>query len=262
MPVSAVREVQREQAGSTRLLSSRAVRLILAGLCASALLLFWLGRHTDVDLRLADAMFDRVSGSFPWKNAWLTDTFNHRILKSLLTAAAATFIAAAIADAIWPRLGLGRRVQLRIVALSAALVPLAISLLKQHSTSHCPWDLARYGGVEPYVRLFDALPLGATAGHCLPAGHASSALWLVALAVLWLPGEPRKAGLAAVLALVFGLLVGWLQQMRGAHFLTHTLWSMWIACAMVLALVLLAQRKTAPRRMPLPETLEEQPRVM
>ena len=244
MPVSAVPEARRERFGSNQLLSSAATRRIALGLAACALLIYWLGTWTDVDLRLADAMFDRLHGVFPWRDAWLADTFNHRILKTVLTVMASFVIAAAIADAAWPRERLDhvQRLRLRIVALSAVLVPLVTSLLKSRSIAHCPWDLARYGGAEPYVRIFEALPLGASAGHCLPAGHASSALWLVSVLVLWLPGAPRKAMLAAVFSLAAGFAVGWMQQLRGAHFLTHTLWSMWIASAIVFALVLYAQR--------------------
>lgn len=214
-------------------------RGIVLGLCISALLIYWLGACTDIDLRLADAAFDPASGTFAWRHAWLTDTFNHRILKALLTCAALVIVAAALADAVRPskRLDPSARLRLRLIAASAVLVPLAISLLKQNSAAHCPWDLARYGGSEPYVRLFGTLPPGIAPGHCLPAGHASSAMWLVSLAVLWLPARPRMAVAAAMLALAAGLAVGWMQQLRGAHFLTHTLWSMWIACAIVHALV-------------------------
>jgi len=28
--------------------------------------------------------------------------------------------------------------------------------------------------------------------------------------------------------------MGWVQQMRGAHFLSHTLWSLWVSWAVVL----------------------------
>jgi membrane-associated PAP2 superfamily phosphatase len=218
------------------LLDADASGRIVAILCWSALFIYWLGTCTDIDLRLADAMFDRASGVFPWRHAWLAETFNHRILKIALTLAGLGFIAAAFADA-------GRRAGLRVVAMSAVLVPLSTSMLKQNSVAHCPWNLARYGGAEPYARLFELLPPGAMPGHCLPAGHASSALWLVSVAVLWLPGEPRKALLAALLALGGGFAVGWMQQLRGAHFLTHTLWSMWIACAIVFALVQLVQHE-------------------
>lgn len=224
---------------STVLLGPRAAWHIAGALAAAAVLITWLGRCTDLDLVLADAVFDAATGRFPWRHTWLTQTFNHGILKALLLLAGAGFMLAALRDAWRGRAGgaadprqMRLRLRLRIVALSALLVPLATGALKQASVAHCPWDLARYGGAQPYVRLFEALPPGAVAGHCLPAGHASGALWLVALAVFWLPTRPRTAGAVAALALAFGAAVGWLQQLRGAHFMTHTLWSMWIACAL------------------------------
>jgi membrane-associated PAP2 superfamily phosphatase len=226
-------------------------RRIAFGLCACAMLIYWLGACTDVDLVLADAMFDPASGAFPWRHAWLTETFNHAILKAVLTCAAFAVVAAGAIDAVRPssRLDALARTRLRIVAASAVLVPLVVSLLKQNSASHCPWDLARYGGAEPYVPLFGILPPGVAPGHCLPAGHASSVLWLVSLAALWLPDEPRKAALAAALALALGFAAGWMQQMRGAHFLTHTLWSVWIACAIVHVLVLSSRLYCSNRRL-------------
>ena len=249
MPAYATVEATPARPAPPLLLSHRAAWRIGAALCVAALLTWALGRWTDIDLALADALYDRTTGVFPWRDAWLADRFGHRIMKALLTVLAALFVAAAVGDAIWPRAIPARplmRLRLRIVAGAAVAVPLATSLLKQASNAHCPWDLARYGGSHPYLRLFDALPPGVPPGHCLPAGHASSALWLVALAVLWLPHQPRKAWRAAGAALVPGLAMGWLQQMRGAHFLTHTLWSLWIACAVVLALTMALQSR-APR---------------
>lgn len=235
-----------------KLLAPRRILILCAWLCAAGLGILWIGRATNIDLTLADAVYDSAAGTFPWRNAWLTDTFSHVILKGVLTLAAAYFILAAAHDLWRPRLARNalERLRLRVVGLSAVLVPLVISMLKRASVTHCPWDLTRYGGDEPYLRLFDALPLGVPAGHCLPAGHASAALWLVALCVYWLPTRPGAARRVVLLALLFGGLVGWMQQLRGAHFLTHTLWSIWIACAVVLAIIACLQwrplrRKTA-----------------
>lgn len=229
---------------AARLIGRRAGIAVGAALATAALLIFALGRWTDIDLRLADLMYDPATGAFPWRDAWLTDAFGHGILKTALSCAALGFILPALMDALRPARWLdrrGRRLRLRITAWSAVLVPLAISLLKQNSNAHCPWGLARYGGAQPYVRLFEALPSGVAPGHCLPGGHASTALWTVALVVWWLPAARPRAALVAAFTLGFGFALGWMQQMRGAHFLTHTLWSMWIACAIVLALVLLMQ---------------------
>lgn len=232
-----------------RLVATRQALALCAWLAAAAPVIFWLGRATDIDLLLADAVYDAATRTFPWRHAWLAETFNHTILKGLLTLAGGGFILAATVDALRPRaarLALDR-LRLRVVGLSALLVPLVISTLKQASAAHCPWDLVRYGGSEPYLRLFEALPPGVQAGHCLPAGHASSALWLVSLCVYWLPSRPGPARRAALGTLLLGGLVGWMQQLRGAHFLTHTLWSVWLACAVVLAVVAVLQWQP-PRR--------------
>jgi len=229
-----------------RLIGGRNGAMLAALLALAAPVIATLGQFSDIDLRLADWLYDASARTFPWRDAWLADTFNHVILKGLFTIAALAFIGAAALDLVKPSPGrsLLDRLRLRVVAMSAILVPLTISLLKQASVSHCPWDLARYGGSEPYLRLFDALPAGVQAGHCMPAGHASSSLWLVALAVYWLPAPrrgPQRARLVTFLALAIGGASGWLQQMRGAHFLTHTLWSMWISCALVLAIMFILQ---------------------
>ena len=241
------------------LLGARQVVFLCAALLATALLILWIGRATDLDLIWADALYDAHAGAFPWRHAWLTETFNHTILKSVLTLAAAWFIATAAWDVFRPRDGVDAlgRLRLRVVGASSLLVPLVISMLKQASVAHCPWDLARYGGTQPYLRMFDALPLGVPAGHCLPAGHASSALWLVSLCVYWLPGRPQGARRVALAALLFGGLVGWMQQLRGAHFMTHTLWSIWLACAVVLTIIVGLQLWQARRPVPVPDYLAE-----
>jgi membrane-associated PAP2 superfamily phosphatase len=212
--------------------------LAALGLMPVAIVL--LATFTDIDLRLADAVYDARLGDFPWRHAWLAEVFSHVLLKRMLTGVALVFIGLALYDLARPG---AHRWRLRVVAGCAIVIPSIIALLKQLSSSHCPWDIDRYGGSAPYVRLLEALPAGIAPGHCMPAGHASSALWLISLAVLFLPARPRTAAAVFGAMLAFGIALGYLQQMRGAHFLTHTLWSVWIACA-VLFVFLQAQAAT------------------
>lgn len=230
------------------LLGPGTILAIAAVLAGAALAILWLGWHTDVDLWLADRAFDSSRMAFPWRDAWLADNFNHGMLKAAFTALGVTIIATVLVDLVRPmrRIGGRTRLRLRVVALSAALVPLATSLLKQSSNAHCPWDLSRYGGTQPYVRLFEALPAGATAGHCLPAGHASTSLWLIACAVFWLPQDARTAAGVAAAGMVVGTAMGWMQQLRGAHFLTHTLWSVWVAVLVVSVTTVLMDASARP----------------
>ncbi|QBQ39503.1 phosphatase PAP2 family protein [Pseudoduganella plicata] len=201
----------------------------------SALLILWIGSNTDIDLALADAAYDAATHSFPMQHAWIAEQFNHVMLKTVLSLLGATAVLLTLWDAWRPCRSwtASRRTGMRVVAMSAVLVPSVIGLMKHASVSHCPWDLQRYGGTQPYVRLLEWMPAGIEAGHCMPAGHASSALWLISIAAFWWPQRRRTAIFVAGTMLMLGLAVGWLQQLRGAHFLTHTLWSAWVACVVV-----------------------------
>jgi membrane-associated PAP2 superfamily phosphatase len=204
-------------------------------LVASGLLILGLAQFSNLDLALADRSFDTALRQFMWRNDWFADVFMHRWLKVPLSVFGLALVLAALIDAVWrlPRLDAAGRWALRASAALALLVPLSISLAKRLSQSHCPWSLDRYGGHALYVRLLDALPAGIEPGGCFPAGHASSALWLVGLCLWWLPRRPRVAAAVFAAGLAAGLALGWVQQLRGAHFLSHTLASMWIAAALV-----------------------------
>lgn len=216
----------------------RFLRCLALLLCAAALLIF-IGRYTELDLMLADRYYDAAAAVFPSRDQWLFEFIMHHAVKALMIAVAMVAPLALLADRLfgYSLLSGHARRALWVVALSSATVPLAISVAKHFSIHHCPWSLSRYGGFAPYLRIFDALPAGSSPGRCFPAGHASSALWLGSLCAFWLPGRPRRAVAVFLLALLPGLGLGWVQQMRGAHFLTHTLWSAWIAALLVLLLV-------------------------
>lgn len=206
-------------------------------LCVAAVLIV-IGRYTELDLALADHYYDAVAASFPARDAWFFEFLMHRMVKALMIAVGMVPSLALLADWVLGHTllpGNARRA-LSVVVLSSLAITLFISLTKHFSIHHCPWDLSRYGGFAPYLRIFDALPEGASAGRCFPAGHASSALWLASVCAFWLPASPRRALAVFLAGLLPGLALGWVQQMRGAHFLTHTLWSAWIAALVILLL--------------------------
>lgn len=212
-------------------------------LLISAILLVGIALLTNWDIALADSAFDATTKAFPLRHAWLTETFNHVMLKRVFTVLGLGFVVSVLWDLLAPRRWSAlRRVQMRVVALTALLVPTAISLLKLNSGSHCPWDLTRYGGTAPYVRMFESLPSGVTPGHCMPAGHASSALWLISLSIFFVPHHLTRAAVVLAALLCGGVGVGWMQQLRGAHFLTHTLWSAWVALVLFFLITLCLDR--------------------
>lgn len=216
-------------------------RKLLYLLVLSCAFLVWMQLSSTLDLAVEYWYFDTASQSFPWKNSWFAKDFMHGYLKNALTMLGLAIIAFCAIDFVWPskKICAAFRVKLRFIALSAITIPALIAYLKSLSAAHCPWDVEQYGGIYPHIGLLDSLPSSLKAGHCFPAGHASTGLWLAAFCVCWLPHAPRKAFLVFALGLGIGFVMGWVQQMRGAHFLSHTLWSMWLASLVIFCLLVL-----------------------
>ena len=216
--------------------------------CTIALLIFavfniLLGQFTNIDLVIQDYYFDAVTGQFPWKSTWFAKDLMHGYIKYVITDIGRILWLVVIVDFIfswrkpWRMINPWWRIRLRFVAIASFMIAALAPLLKHFSMLHCPWDIARYGGNAPFLRLFDAVPSTMQAGHCFPAGHANVGLWLAALCVFWLPHKPKTAFAVFMAGLSVGFALGWVQQMRGAHFLFHTLWSTWIACFVILMLL-------------------------
>lgn len=238
--------------------SRRLLARTVLGLLASALAIAVIAQYTDIDLALADFYYNTAEHDFPWNHSWFARNFMHGYLKNVIVWLGFLFIGTMLFDLVVPlrRLSPLRRLQLRFLALAATLEPLLVRSLKERSNLHCPIAIDRYGGSEPLLRLLDAVPAGWHPGHCFPAGHASAGMWLSALAILWLPSQPRQALAVFAGGLSVGLVMGWVQQMRGMHFLTHTLATAWVSTTLLLAMLLLcwqplqaavAARNQAPR---------------
>ena len=175
---------------------------------------------SGLDLPLA-----RLAGSsagFPWREHWLLAGVLHEGGRRL----AWVLVVALCLSVWWPRgplarLAIADRLELAVATLLAATT---VSLLKLASASSCPWDFVEFGGFVPYVSHWSLRPDGG-AGHCFPAGHASSGFSFVAGYFVFRASHPAIARRWLAASLLAGLALGLAQQWRGAHFMSHTLWS-------------------------------------
>lgn len=197
---------------------------------------------TELDLRIADRYFyDFSAARWIGKGEWWAGDFLHTGGRNLVRALGVFGLLALGASyarplaARWPALVEHRR-SIAYFAACMALVPLLVGGLKQLTNVDCPWDLARYGGTRPFVHIFEDRPDSLPQAACFPGAHSSSGFALLCLYFLGLPRNRRLAltGLAAGIGL--GATFSFAQQARGAHFLSHDLWSAFIAWGICLAL--------------------------
>lgn len=208
--------------------------LLLLGLGAAML---WLFQATDLDRQVAHLFFDEQQGLFPLRRTWLFENLLHRSAKqaTYLAVAAAWYVCylgyRGFLDWLPPRNAL-------LAALGMLLIPLGIAMLKQLISRHCPWDMVDFGGFAPYLHLLDTPPAEIKAGVCFPAGHASTGFLWIVWGVALRPAGRRMARLGLQAGLLLGGVLGAARMAQGAHFLSHTLWSLWFAWALSLGLAL------------------------
>ena len=84
--------------------------------------------------------------------------------------------------------------------------------------------MSGFGGNQAYQSWWQSLwaPLEG-AGHCFPAAHASSAYMFFGLYFFSRHYWPRQSSRILITVIVAGIVFGFAQQLRGAHFISHDL---------------------------------------
>lgn len=197
-------------------------RPLRAALVALACLLAWDAGSAD----LALAQWFGTPMGFSLRGHWFLVDVMHQGAR----LASWAFLGFLLIGIRWPqgvlrRLGMAERMQLALTVLVSVAV---VSSLKQASHTSCPWDLRIFGGVARYVSHWDwGVPDGGPGG-CFPAGHASSAFACLGGYFVFRRASPHTARVWLVVVLALGLVLGIGQQLRGAHYMSHTLWTAWL----------------------------------
>ncbi len=171
---------------------------------------------------------------FAWRDHWFMSAVMHTGARQL-----ALLLYLGVLLMVWWPVGVFRsltRPQRLQAWVGVTLAVLAVNLMKRSSLTSCPWDLKAFGGAASYVSHWAWGLRDGGSGFCFPGGHASSAFAFLALALVWLasPHAPtRQRGLRwSAVCVALGLLLGAVQTVRGAHYLSHTAWTA-VVCAVV-----------------------------
>lgn len=205
-------------------------------LAALGLLLLW--ERSGLDLVVSGWFAD--AGGFAWRDAWWAQAVLHDGVRGL----AGVVLAVLAVDAwrlLWPGPPRAQRLYWLGVTLACLLL---VPALKHWSRTSCPWDLAPFGGHYPYVPHWRWNVADGGPGECFPSGHAVAAFAFLGTYCLWRPYRPVAARRWLAAVMVAGAAAGAAQVVRGAHFVSHVLWSAWLCWT----ICTLADRAAAVRR--------------
>ena len=218
-------------------------------LAFSAAILLLVFENSDLDLRLARPFYDSALGDFPLRQNGLFAPIFYYGVKFAVLAGGILVAAACLAGLSGRLLWLPPR-NAMLALLGLVLIPAAVATLKLVTNRHCTWDVAEFGGFAPYMSLLAQMPREIARGACFPAAHAATGFMWLACGLALHTGSPRLARRVILGALLLGAFMGLTRQAQGGHFISHTLWSAWLAWAISLGLAAalgIGCRSAAPR---------------
>ncbi len=200
----------------------------------------------NIDFIWSRWLFEQEGGQWLLKDHWLLSEVIHNGGRELSVLLALGCILAFLLSFVLGSLR-SHRYLLAYLACAPLVAAGVVSLGKQFSGVACPWSLQQLGGELPYIPLVQQL-FAPSEGACFPAGHASAGYAWFALYFAAAEFWPQLRHRILVTVLFIGALFGFAQQLRGAHFLSHDLWSLvvcWSVCALLAPRLLRRSREQA-----------------
>jgi len=207
--------------------------ILLTALCIG--LTIALCEVVHIDLYVQDRLYDPVRGWRIDRNARRPRLIFYEIPKMILGVIILGLIACILAPAFFSApMPLSPR-DAGFLMTCVIVVPITAWFLKRITGVVYPCHVVRYGGKQPYRTLLESIPkvAGQVRGRGFPAAHCSGAFALMALYFV-MPGPARWLGLAV--GLVAGWIVGIYQMLKGVHYLSHTVVTMFLAWMIILIL--------------------------
>ncbi|WP_394751899.1 phosphatase PAP2 family protein [Crenothrix sp.] len=207
-------------------------------------LLAWLAlllcfQYTQIDVWLAKHFYNTALQQWPYREHWLLQAVIHKTGRNAVYAVGGGMLICLIMSCrTTSKLSPYRRA-LAFLVMAGVTGPLVITYLKSHTHIYCPWDVSLFGGSKPHIKLFDSISDTLSVGHCFPAGHSSLGFTLVNLYFFCLIVKPAYKFYGLAIGLLTGTVFAMAQEIRGAHFLSHDLFTLavcWFCSATVFML--------------------------
>ncbi len=187
----------------------------------------------DLKFLVANKLYQLEGFQWSLKHHFVTETIFHEGVRNLNLIAVISLLALTLVQ-FFPGKNHSQRRRYVLLLLSLLLSFGLVNYLKATLGMDCPWDLRLYGGTKPYVNLWSLSDSHFSSGRCFPSGHSSIGFAWIGLYFFWRKNRPDLAKTSAVLSLLVGFILGFAQQLRGAHFFVDDITTAFICWSIAL----------------------------
>lgn len=197
--------------------------------------LVFIFHFTDFDLFVSNFFYDFELNLWYFGESWWAKTFIHEWGRDLVAIIFLLSLVSLISCLLFKKI---RRnwfffaYIVLVILFSTGIV----AAIKHFTNIDCPWDLSLYNGSQPYYNIFSNYAGEAINGRCFPGGHSSGGFSLLLFYFLLRDINRRYAYIALGMAILIGSVFSLGQWVRGAHFVSHDMWSAMICWFIALLL--------------------------
>lgn len=204
------------------------------------LMLSFLSHELKLDLWLTKKFI--YDGGFLLKNDFFFEVIMHKYAaKAVICFNILTLVA------IFFTKNQNNRKKLIYILIATLLSMGAVSLLKRVTVIACPWSLSEFGGTATYIHFWEMFFSHYPDASCFPAGHSSGGYALMSFFYGILLFDQKSKSAYLLPAILVGFSFGIVQQIRGAHFLSHDLMTITVCILVNLVLSILVLKKIEKR---------------
>lgn len=205
---------------STPIISSYERNNIVLLIIAAAILYWFFPVKGTLDQALSLPWVD-AQGHYYLRDNWWLVHIGHDVLKEIVWLIAFGHVYILLAS-YWQEKWRAYRSLCAYVLIAMVTSTSLVGLLKSQSEHACPWNIVE---IHHQTVMWSKHIVGL--GKCFPGGHASAGFALIALYFAYRKSYPKAARFLLVFGLIFGAAMSIVQMVRGAHFLSHNLWTLW-----------------------------------
>jgi membrane-associated PAP2 superfamily phosphatase len=176
------------------------------------------------DFWLADQLYQWEGGRWALKDNPILDDLLHTGMRNLLSKISILIVILWCLSFVVPKLSRFNNT-LGYLSISSLASVFCISTLKHMTGVPCPWEMAPFGGSIDYHSIGQYLFSYREESKCFPAGHASAGYAWFGLFFIAKQHWPSYRYWVLLGVIGLGVFLGVVQQLRGAHLISHDLWT-------------------------------------
>lgn len=189
-----------------------------------AMIIGIISQYSALDERIVEPFYNAQTQKWPFKKRFWAKKIMHDVAQDIVVAFYVILFLIFLFS-LRKSSPKNLKINLGFVLISSITSVTIIASIKGFTHLYSPYHLSMFGGDMPHILLFDAVPPNSRIGKAFPGAHSGTAFSLLSIYFLCKELNSKYTYHVLIFVILLGATFSFVQQIRGAHFFSHGLFS-------------------------------------